>query len=153
MHISGTAPTITGSSPAFPVRVRSLLLRPRLDRTLLGGARPSPASELGWRARQLTSPRRRQRLADRLERVVQDAASPQPARSSAVPLNREEIRRCAGLLYNLAAELRDDQPVTPRGVLVLRRLLYDGGSPLYAGEADGALELELRHARAALLLG
>jgi hypothetical protein len=40
----------------------------------------------------------------------------------------------------------------PGGVLLVRLLLRDGGSPLYAPAPDGALEFELRRARAALLL-
>ena len=40
----------------------------------------------------------------------------------------------------------------PAGVSLVERLLTWGGSPLYAPHPDGALEADLRHARAALLL-
>src|SRR3954453_8013400 len=96
--------------------------------------------------------RKRQRLADQLDRLVEQAELPQAYRGSAAPLNRAEIRRCHHLVHSLAAELREDQPLTPAGVLLVRRLLSDGASPLYAREDEGLLELELRRARTALLL-
>jgi hypothetical protein len=147
-----TAPGQRASAhPSFGVRLRALLLRPSLDRRLARGA-DATSAPLRLRARQLTSGRTRARLAALLERAVEEAESPQPLRSSAVPLNRDEIQRCRGLLYNLAAELCDDQPLTPRGVLLVRELLRDSGSPLYSPTAEGALEFELRRTRAALLL-
>jgi hypothetical protein len=141
----------TVQRPSLRVRLRALVLRPSLDRRLAQGGDPTSAP-LRLRARQLTSARTRRRLAGLLERAVEEAEGPQNFRGSAVPLNRIEIRRCSGLLYNLAAELSEDQPLTPRGVLLVRGLLRDGGSPLYAPSVDGALEFELRRARAALLL-
>jgi hypothetical protein len=40
-------------------------------------------------------------------------------------------RRHRELLQKLEARLRDDRPVSARGVLVLRRLLREPDSPLY----------------------
>ena len=72
--------------------------------------------------------------------------------SSAIPLRRGEILANRTLIQDLAAHLQSDDPVTPGGVALVERLLTFGGSPLYAPHPDGALEADLRHARAALLL-
>ena len=48
--------------------------------------------------------------------------------------------------------MEGSEPVSVRGVALVERLLTWGGSPLYAPHHDGALEADLRHARAALLL-
>jgi hypothetical protein len=103
------------------------------------------------RARRLSSSRTRERLAKALEALVRDAYAPPRPFSAAAPINREEIRRRADLLRELAAELRAPAP-SPRGVEYVERLLKDGGSPVYNREAQGALGPALHHARAALLL-
>ena len=69
-----------------------------------------------------------------------------------MPLRRSEILSSRALIDELAAHLDADDPVAARGVALVDRLLTWGGSPLYAPHPDGALEADLRHARAALLL-
>jgi len=54
-------------------------------------------------------------------------------------------------LLELAARLYDlSQPVAPRGVLLVERLLYDGAGPLYSRSAPNRLRTEVQQARAAL---
>jgi hypothetical protein len=157
MHFMGDIPRslvsrkLGGYTPSWDTRLRALLRRPMLDRSLAEGQDPTTAASR-WRARQLTSPRRRRKLAASLERTVEVAEAPQAFRGSAVPLNRDEVLRCRALLFGIAADLTDDAPVTPQGVLMLQKLLRDGGSPLYTAELDGALEFELRCAHTALVL-
>lgn len=115
------------------------------------GSRLRVAIELR-RARRLVSRRRRRRLAGQLERLVEVAEGPQGFHGAAVPVNSNEVLRCRGLLYSLAAELDGDEAVAPRGVRLVQELLRDGGSPVYARAPEGALKLELRRARSALLL-
>jgi hypothetical protein len=103
------------------------------------------------RARRLSSPRTRERLAKALEALVRDASAPPRPRGASAPINRDEIRRCAGLIHELAAELRAPAPA-PRGVELVEGLLKDGASPVYNPEVQGTLGPALRHARAALLL-
>jgi hypothetical protein len=83
---------------------------------------------------------------------MKDADKPAYLRGSAAPINRAEIRRNAGLIHDLAEELRTEPPPSPRGVELVERLLRDGASPVYEPELEGALEPALRQARAALLL-
>lgn len=73
---------------------------------------------------------------------------------SAAPLNRGEISHCRDLLNSLASELREAEPVAPRGVALVEYLLHDGHSPLYYTPAttERGLAAELRRAKAALLL-
>ena len=47
------------------------------------------------------------------------------------------MRECRAELLELAARLYDSQPVTPRGVLLVERLVHDGSGPLY-GTTDVA---------------
>jgi hypothetical protein len=70
---------------------------------------------------------------------------------SASPLNRASIRVLRAQLLELAARLYDlPQPVAPRGVLLVERLLYDGAGPLYSRSAPNRLRADVQQARAAL---
>jgi hypothetical protein len=84
--------------------------------------------------------------------VVAAAEQPQSGYSSAVPLPRRPIIAERDLLVQLAADLRGDEPLTPRGVALVEGLLTDGASPLYTPGSDQALHNALIHARAALYL-
>jgi hypothetical protein len=128
--------------------------RAELDRSLAEGADPLTSPELRWRARQLMLRRTRTRLAREIERVARTPQKRPLLGGSAAPLNRGEISRCRDLLHSLAGELRDAEPVAPRGVALVENLLHDGHSPLYYTPAtmERGLDAELRRARAALLL-
>jgi hypothetical protein len=137
--------------PSFGIRLSALVRRPQLDRKLAEGRAPVTALAR-FRAQQLTSQARRRRLAAGLLRLTREAERQAVRRGSAVPLNRAAIRHCRGLLREVAAELVDEGPVTPRGILRLQGLLRDGSSPIYSRAPQDALELELRHARTTLFL-
>lgn len=79
----------------------------------------SPPVRLAWRSAELTAGARRLRLAGELTRLV-DGADGSRA-------ELEAMRALAALVGDLA------QPVSPRGVLMLERLLRDGAGPLLAG--------------------
>ncbi len=69
----------------------------------------------------------------------------------ALPLNRLEIRSQIGLLRALESRLADlSRPVTPRGVLLVERVLTEPGSPLYAHGQRDQLAQMLSEACAAL---
>src|SRR5262245_9681914 len=104
------------------------------------------------RARRLTSPRYRRKLASGLNRALREAGEPAAPFSAAVPLQRREILKVRDDIEQLAEDLLAPGDVQPRGVVLVQQLLTDGSSPLFAPSPDGALDQAVRHAHAALLL-
>jgi hypothetical protein len=121
--------------------------RRRADAELLTARLPSP--RLAWRTEELVAGASRAELGRSLTDVVHSAD--ERLLPSASPLNRGSIRELRAQLLELAARLYDlSQPVAPRGVLLVERLLYDGAGPLYSGSTPNRLRAEVRQARAAL---
>jgi hypothetical protein len=138
---------MTSTSLIQPARV--WLRRGSLDRSLAAGADPGSNPALSLRARQLTSPRFRAGLAASIRNLLDAAEEPRRAFTAAVPLRRYAILGERELLLELADELEHGEDLLPRGIVLVERLLTDGGSPVYA---EGSLSEELRRARAALYL-
>jgi hypothetical protein len=135
-------------------RFRFRLRRGSLDLRLANGTDPYVSPDLVRRARQLVSPSSRAGLAEAIRGAIAAADAPGGRRfSAAVPLQRADIRAERELLLGLAGELDGRDPVSPRGVARVSRLLTDGRSPLYAPSPRGALRAELRHLRMTLLMG
>jgi hypothetical protein len=116
-------------------------IRRSADRVILASATGVEGSDLvRWRTLELVAPATRDGLAQEIERLLRRA---DPARlPSASPLRRGLARRHRQLLQKLEARMLDGRPVTARGVLLLRRLLREPGSPLYdehAGDLSRAL--------------
>jgi hypothetical protein len=84
--------------------------------------------------------------------VLKDAEEPGYRLTSAVPVQLREVRSARLVLSDLVAALDSESTVQPRGVALVRGLLTDGHSPLYAPLGEGALDQAARRARAALLL-
>jgi len=107
------------------------------DRILINGEAGAPTSSaFAWRVAELTNARERSMLEGSLRGVVADLS---PDRlPGATPLNRSGLRPHADLLLALADRLEQlDAPVTPKGILLVRELLANGGSPLYTyGDAE-----------------
>jgi hypothetical protein len=143
---------VAAEHPPLGMRLRVRLQRLSLDRRLAAGEPAWASAELRWRAAQLISPRERRGLAEEVDRVLEAAARPPRPRGAAAPLDRYGVLACRELLRELADDLRHAEPVQPRGVALIRQLLRDGGSALYAPDAEGALDASIRHALAALLL-
>lgn len=140
------------TSPTLIQPARVWLRRSSLDRRIALGADPHESPELARRARQLSSARCRAGLAAGLRRMVEAAEEPRPVMTSQVPLNRREILAQRELFLELANDLRSPDPLSPRGVALVERLLTDSYSPCYASSREGELTQALRHARAALHL-
>jgi hypothetical protein len=137
----------TASEPASPwLKVRVLTHRDTLDRQLAQGVDPVTSKALALRAEQLVG--RRERLATRVDGVVEAAAKPTFPFTAVVPVRRAEVRDCADDLVALARRLSDARPIDVQGVAMASILLSDGASPLYAG--DRSLRHAVRAARLAL---
>jgi hypothetical protein len=108
------------------------------DRLILSHACGAEGSDvIRWRTLELVAPASREELARELEQTLRRS---DPARMpSAAPLRRGAARRHEELLRRLEERMLDGRPVTARGVLLLRRLLREPGSPLY----DDVREREL----------
>ena len=79
--------------------------------------------------------------------MVEAAERPRPVLTSQVPLNRREIVAERELFLELAADLRSPDPLSPRGIALVERLVTDSDSPCYATSREGELRLALRHAQ------
>jgi hypothetical protein len=112
-------------------RVINLRRTEILDDILLSGFRHVGGPDVGRRAAELVTLRRRRQLADTLERFVEVAASNDP---SAVPLHRPALREMAPKVHELTARLREpEMRVQPSGMVLVRRLVTDGTeSPIFA---------------------
>ena len=121
-----------------------------LDRELAAGTSPRASAVLGLRAQRITRSRSRRRVADGLARAARDAQSATPGFSAAVRPHCGEVVAARIVLSQLERRLRDPEPISARGVALLRTLLSDGTSPLYRPDERDALGSWLRAAAAAL---
>lgn len=119
-------------------RLRVAATRRRLDRQLAEGADPAGSPSLALRARQLTSRRHREMIADSLDQLVRAAERP-PRWGSAVSPVRGSIDAARTELAQISEALRSPVPAYARGVALSEALVHDGQSPLYgAFEAASA---------------
>jgi hypothetical protein len=102
-----------------------------LDDILLSGFRHVGGPDVGRRAAELVTLRRRRQLAETLERFVEVASTNHPC---SVPLHRPALREMAPKVHELTARLREPQAkVEPSGMVLVRRLVTDGSeSPIFA---------------------
>jgi len=118
-----------GASPIL--RLRVYMTRPWLDRQLAAGVVHASAA-LELRARQLTSPRTRRQLASALRGIVEYAEriGSRPT-FSAVVIERRAVSGGRHAILGLAERLEGAEPVSARGVTLVRRFLTDGLGPLF----------------------
>jgi len=121
--------------------------RRRADEQLLESLLPSP--RLAWRIAELTSPEHREALARALTDVVH--AADERFLPGAKPLNRGAVRTVRAQLLELAVRLFDgERAAPPRAVLLVERLLVDGGGPLYGDDSVETLRREIERIDEAL---
>jgi hypothetical protein len=112
----------------FRARREVAAARRAADAELLSSRIPSP--RFAWRTNELCAPEHRRILSESLVSLVHSAEGRYLPGAS--PLNRPAARSESPLLLRLAASLAEDsRAVTPRGVLLVERLLSNGDSPLY----------------------
>lgn len=105
---------------------------------------------VAWRTAELTSSRERRMLARSLRGVVADANAPLWA-FSASPLNRRGLVPYVQEIQALADRVGDlEEPVAAAGIVLVRDLLSDGGSPLYTGGSVADLPSTLSRIQSAL---
>ena len=113
-------------------------IRRTADRLILADAVGVEGSEIvRWRTAELVSPASRRGLARELEQTL--IRLDRSSLPSASPLRRVSARRHEELLERLEERMLDGRSVTPRGVLLLQRLLREPGSPLYDDGTEGQL--------------
>jgi hypothetical protein len=121
--------------------------RHRADEQLLSSRLASP--RLAWRIAELTAREHRNELARALTDTVH--AADERFLPSAKPLDRSAIREARAQLLEVASCLfNGDRSVSPRGVLLVERLLDDGTGPLYDSHARPRLAVQLNEIREAL---
>ena len=111
--------------------LRARVLSDQLDRWIAEGRPPDEDPLVATRARQLVSPRERERLACALDRVKVAARTRSPMLTSRAPLNLEAARLASPALVELSRALRVRRSVDARGVATTQLLLTDPASPLY----------------------
>ncbi len=136
----------------MPFALRPLLSPGKLDRRLLAGADPHETQALASRVDHLVSRRHRHLLASGLRRVVATAEKPRRGFSAVAPIQRGPVLAARARLVEVAELLDGDEPVSPRGIIVVERLLTDGTSAIYTPSAPGELDAAVRHARVTLLV-
>jgi hypothetical protein len=126
-------------------RIRAGVRRFSLDAALARGADPCESPTLAYRAARLTSERSRGKMAARVADLLAAAKRPPRPPSVAIEPDRSEVAAAEPLLIEVVDLLRSSAPVYARGVAMLKKLLGDGGSPLYlpARPRDLSHELEL----------
>jgi hypothetical protein len=125
--------------PSLLLRVRTYLMRRHLDAHLAAGADPGASAPLRLRAQRLCSDDERTRVADKLQRVIDEARGLDPARFVLQP-HRAEIRAQAADLEDLIDRLRDERPVAARGAAMAARLVTRGESPFDANRRVGVAD-------------
>ena len=106
--------------------------RRRADDELATSRIPSP--RLAWRVDELLRDDNRLSLARSLTDVVHSAD--ERLLPTASPVDRAAVRECRPELLELASRLFDlARGISPRGLVLVERLLVDGNGPLY-GRSD-----------------
>lgn len=131
---------------SLTARIAAWTFAGRLDQQLALGFAGKPGTPLAAHARRLESPRERRSIACSFERTVADAHDGSAWRTGRIPLHRNNIRTAQDTVQVIIDRLRSPRPVQARGMARLRRVLADGGGPLYefgAGDLDGRLRAAL----------
>lgn len=121
-----------------------------IDRRLAAGEPPWTDDALALRARQITAPRSRERLAGGLAGALRSARNGAPGFTAAVRPHRADVLDAQALIGAIERRLREAGPVAAQGVAMISSLLIDGNGPLYRPGEPGTLGSRLRAAAAAL---
>jgi hypothetical protein len=117
----------------------------RLDHDLASGIASWQSPAHAARSLQLTTRRKRDSLAERLDSLTEMAEQPARLylRSPVIQPSRRQVRDAQPLIRAIAARMRDGEPLDARATAALRLLLADGTGPCYGPEQIGALRAAL----------
>lgn len=121
----------------------------RYDRDLAVGVPAVAGSPLAVHAERITCTAEREAIARSFRRLVHDAHVGTTPLCSQMEPHRRNVLAAEELIDTVTLWLHSPRPVDPRGMARLRRLLCDGGGPLY-DRGRGDLEGRLVAALAAL---
>lgn len=134
---------------AVRARLELAAVRRTADRLIVAAPAGTDASALvRWRSAELTSETARVALRKELERTLHELDGGRLPGAS--PLRRAAGRANVELLRQVATRVGDGSPCTARGILLVRSLLRDAASPLYADQAELLLPRVLRRILGAL---
>ncbi len=149
-HLPRLAPSLPRREGCL-TRLRIRLRRDGLDRRIAAGEDTHGDADLGRRAEELTGTEERRRIAQVIDRVIEDACgSPPPPLRSAVAPGRPTIRACAPRLRAIAGRLRSDHAIPASGVARAALLVDEPTSPLFSATVT---EDTLRHLLAEIACG
>jgi hypothetical protein len=131
------------------LRARARLGAPRLDERVAFGESPNGDALLALRVAHLLSGRTRKRLAAAIERACHDSER-RGGVSAAIPVHEAAVDVARPALEQLAAALRSEGSVNPRGVALTELLLTEPTSVLYAPRRPESLYEAAREALFAL---
>jgi hypothetical protein len=134
-HASTHAPRTWG----LRARLKAFTSRLELDTQLAAGENPSSSPELTRRAERLSGARVQRRLADSLDRVVDEAGAPPHEPGAAARVERAEVLSAARDLRRFAAALRAGPADPVRAAATASLLLTDGTGPVFAPHPPGTL--------------
>jgi hypothetical protein len=131
--------------PTLEDRLIARMLAPWLDEELARGLGASLSEAHTARAAQLTSEGGRRKLARRLDALVERAENPRSASLiSPVSPCREQVRDAMPLILEIRSRLLSEDPMAPRGIACLKKLLSDRCGPCYVLSAAATLTLALQ---------
>ena len=119
-----------------------------LDAQLAAGAAPDTDKLRQVRARQLTAPHRRRKLAARWDDLLERCAggTANARRVAAVPVRQRQIVAAAPQIRQLTGRLRGQLPVAAQGVAMASLLLTDGRGAVYNRSCARSLNRMLHEA-------
>ena len=122
--------------PGVVARVIARLRAEKFDRQLAVGVPAAAGSALAAHRARLTSTAEREAIARSLRRAVHESHTG-AVFSSRIPVHPRNIAAAEDLIDTITLRLHSPAPVNARGMARLRRVLSDGGGPLYwYGEGD-----------------
>ena len=131
-------------------RPLAALFGPILDGKLAAGCPPESGGLLAARAERLVSARRRRRLVQGWEGLLDQAGTAPRPRNPHAPLCRARIVDAMDDVRAMLGALSTPLPVSARGVAMASRLLGDGTGPLYSRSCTAPLSTALREVTAQL---